>query len=922
MEEVESDVSDQEEVKGKKKPNYKKASSGSRTYAPKERAIGTKSPAKTTKNSKSKYTPLELQFMAIKEKFPDTVLFVECGYKYKFFGDDAEIASKVLNIYANMKKNFMEASIPVHRLSVHLSRIVNAGYKVGVVNQTETAALKAVGSNKGGPFTRELTSLYTPGTMIGENVDSSLEMEDKTSSSYLMCLFEVPHKTSQKVEIGLVALQMATGELIYDQFSDDFSRSELETRIVQLQPAELLVGKNISSHSRKILRNLLATEDKSRVPIRFEDIDEEKFDEETAVSEIQEFFSRETSKDDLDVNTRYQAVMQLPKMVVTIIGVLIGYLDSFKLKDIFELTDNFRSFLSKKTLQLNGTTLSNLEVLTNNTNGGEKASLLWVMQHTLTSFGGRLMRKWISQPLIEPSAIEQRLDAVEEISTNCPSSLQNMMDLLKELPDLERGLCRIHYKKCGIAEFHVVLTSFKKIFNEISKNKKSFKNIKSKFLRNLAEEIPDMTEIIDGFMSRISPQAAMENKKNELFILPDDFPEVTACRQKIEGTQAKFKEHLKTLRKSLKMPSLDYTTKSGIEYQLEFKKAEAKKLSSDFKWTKISQTKAVDRFHTDEIIQMTKLLQQAREQLEIECAKAWSQFLSEFAENYTEFRNVVQQMSILDCLFSLAVLAKSNNYVKPVIVKDGPRQLKIVDGRNPIVEQLRSDSYVPNDTNMTEDGERCMIITGPNMGGKSSYMRQVAQIVIMAQIGSFVPASECRLSPVDAIYTRMGAHDNIQSGQSTFFVEMQQTAQMLSLATPKSLLIMDELGRGTSTVDGCSIAYSTLNFILSKIKCFTLFVTHYWQLTSLTSEHPIIVDNYHMAYLSNDDMSDMGEQSEKHRITFLYKMEKGPSERSYGLNVALMAGIPQHVVDKASQISQSVEENNAKELRKQNSEDQ
>jgi len=357
-------------------------------------------------------------------------------------------------------------------------------------------------------------------------------------------------------------------------------------------------------------------------------------------------------------------------------------------------------------------------------------------------------------------------------------------------------------------------------------------------------------------------------------------------------------DHLKDVKHKIEIPGLKYIhMQKSSEYLIEVPVGKVKKVPAS--WLKISGTKAVSRYHSPFVIEKLKQLVLHRENLDTVCQQAWLSFLGEFGAHYITFREVVQRIAVLDCLCSLASLARNPSYTKPVFSEK--RQLIIKDGRHPIVEATMADRYVPNSTVMEDQNERCMIITGPNMGGKSSYIRQIALIIVMAQIGSYVPASEAILSPFDAVYTRMGAQDDISVGQSTFFVELQETSDILKMATPRSLVILDELGRGTSTHDGVAIAYATLQFLVEKLGCFSLFVTHYPLLAQLEKTYPKAVVNYHMSFLEETD-----EDCEIPKVTFLYKVTKGAAKNSYGLNVAKIAGIPPSILKEAANKSEEL----------------
>uniref|UniRef100_UPI00398ECC4E DNA mismatch repair protein Msh3 n=1 Tax=Pristiophorus japonicus TaxID=55135 RepID=UPI00398ECC4E len=874
------------------------------------------------RRTKSAYTPLELQFLEIKEQHKDAVLCVECGYKYRFFGEDAEIAARELNIYCHPDHNFMTASIPVHRLFVHVRRLVAKGYKVGVVKQMETAALKAVGENKGNLFTRKLTALYTKSTLIGEdinpllNLDSdSVEVGDVASelpNNYLMCICEQTESKKghmkKGVLIGLVAVQPNTGDVVFDCFHDCKSRSELESRILCLQPVEILLPAELSENTEKFLASITASslgDDR----IRVERMDDIHFEYSSAFQLTSEFYARGAS--DISESQQLSIILNLEIPVVSCLAAVIRYLSEFKLEKVLHNLSNLSKFSEESTcMSINGTTLKNLEILQNQTTGTTKASLLWVLNHAQNSFGRRLLKKWVSQPLIKASEINARLDAVAEILSSESVVLAKTQNLLSKLPDLERGICSIYHKKCSTWEFYQLVRTLSNLevgFQALLPAAEA--QLSSSLLRNILLELPQLLHPVHHYLKILGENAAKTGDKTQLFTDLTDFPIIQERKQEIQDVLSQLQEHRREIRLILKKPSLDYITVSGQEFLIEVKNSLLSIIPTE--WTQISSTKAVIRFHSPFIVEQYKCLCQLREQLVLDCNAEWLKLLDQFGEHYHGIRKAIGHLATIDCIFSLAAVAKQGGYIRPTVLEED-RQIVIKNGRHPVIDILmgEQEQYVPNSTELHGDGQRVMVITGPNMGGKSSYIRQVALITIMAQIGSYVPAEEAVIGIVDNIYTRMGASDNICKGQSTFMEELTEAAEIIKKATSRSLIILDELGRGTSTHDGIAIAYATLEHFIKDVKSLTLFVTHYPPVCELEKRYPQNIRNYHMAFLLNeedDEQNGSVKELQPELITFLYQLTEGAADCSYGLNVAKLASIPEEVLKKAAQKSKELE---------------
>ena len=1003
-----------------------------------------------------KYTPLEQQYLETRKDFPDAVLFVETGYRYKFFGKDAEIAAKVLNIRAGMSHNFLSTSVPVHRLHVHAMRLVQAGYKVGVVSQTETAALKAISSNKSGPFKRAVSALYTKSTLVNENMDplNGSGNAEHSVVPFLFALYESKASSSPSdIHIAIVAVNTSTGDIVYDEFDDAPLRNALETRLRHISPVEIILPANVSAPTKKLIDAMYATRGKEDL-VRIEQREAHNFDSKLARQiindEIAHFetnlknFESQSSTMDMDMDgkegssktagedshltssahtlsTPLQSAINLPKgtsgrqllekaksffgslseSLKIVFGALGHYLKDFGLSSLICLTCNFNSFTSAKHMYLDGNALTNLELLTSSQNS-KYGSLFGVLDQTSTLFGRRRLIQWIRQPLLRKVDIDERLDAVEEISqlgaseeepavyedTNAKthSSLSSLLQLLEQLPDLERGITRIFYNRCSVAEFLSVLVSFRHIEKRLPKGKDIDTCCRSSLLKKLLHQIPDLAPHVSYFLDPLNIEST-DKQKQDLFMDDSHFPDLKEAKEGLKEVEELLNDHLKEIRHALGKPLLEYVKKNKDEYVIELTKAEGSRAPKS--WIPLASPASASRFHTPYIIEKYAELCQWREKLAIETSNAWASFVAEFASRYPIFRDTVDALAQLDVLYSFSKIAKTEGFVRPTIVDSGDSKnnvssglngskgskgskgsngsngsiIEIKNGRHPIVEQLLVGSgktFVPNDTRMGEvdlelaaalkrqkemegkassegsneglneglnEGSRgsksgssqsspnthkVTIITGPNMGGKTCYTRQVAILCVMAQMGCYVAAEEMRLTPLDLVATRMGAYDQMFTGQSTFFVELQETSDILRSATPRSLVILDELGRGTSTHDGFAIAYATLHHLLTHNRCFVLFVTHYPALSQLTRQFPNIVSNAHISYLEEETTKSSAGSSEKDyisrpRITFLHKLVGGVEDRSFGMNVARLANLPNGVIDDATRKSTALE---------------
>lgn len=883
-----------------------------------------------TKKGGNKLTPMEKQVIEIKNAHMDTVLVVEVGYKFRFFGEDARIAARELGIVCIPGKyrydehpseahldRFASASIPVHRLHVHVKRLVTAGHKVGVVRQLETAALKAVGDNRNAPFVRKLTNLYTKGTYIDDI--EGIEEDNRGSASlqspstgFLLCMTEVNVKgygNDEKVHVGLLAVQPATGDVVYDDFEDGFMRSEIETRLLHIAPCEFLIVGELSKATEKLVLHLSGS--KTNVfgdKIRVERVEKRKTMAAEAHSHIASFYAerlKETQSEADKATKIFDRILGLPENVSICLSAMINHLSEYGLHHVFQLAKYFQPFSARSHMLLNGNTLTSLEIYQNQTDHATKGSLYWMMDRTQTKFGGRLLRKWVGRPLLDIQSIEIRLNAIEELlDPNKTADVEKLRRALSKIrTDLEKNLIRIYYGKCTRPELLNVLQSLQLLATEYAHvTDAASTSFDSELIASAMTSLPLILTEVVGYLDKINLHAAKSNDKYAFFQDAAETEAISEHRFGIAGVEHDLDEFRATAADKLgrKRP-VDYATVAGIDYLIEVDNSSAAIKKVPASWAKISGTKKVSRFHPPEIVKLLRERDQHKESLAAACDEAYKNLLADISTKYQLFRDTIHSLATLDCLLALANVASQPGYVRPTFTSDV--QINVQGARHPMVEQLLIDSYVPNNVSIAGDQTRALLVTGPNMGGKSSYVRSVALIAIMAQIGSFVPATSAKLGILDAVFTRMGAFDNMMSGESTFMVELSETSDILKLVTERSLVVLDELGRGTSTHDGVAIAASVLDYLVRDRKCLTLFITHYQMLARMADGFPAgELKNVHMRFTEKDDEN----------VTFLYEVGEGVAHRSYGLNVARLANIPQTVIDVAKGKSTELEQTTRK----------
>ncbi|KAH3667067.1 hypothetical protein WICMUC_005414 [Wickerhamomyces mucosus] len=889
------------------------------------------------KLKKSKLTPLDQQVKDLKLKHFDKILAVQVGYKYKFYCQDAVIVHKILNIRLVPGKINIEnetskdleynklayCSIPEPRLHIHLQRLLDKGLKVGVVNQTETSAINSM-ENSNGLFERKITNVFTKATYLEYDHKGNEGIKDDKSLDSLMVIIE--NQINQVIsKFDIISIRPLTGEIVYDTFEDNFLRNELETRLLHLEPIELLYfEKNFSLTTENVIKHLNLKNSSTNIRTTIFTQDKLKH-----FKLIFNDFINENLQNNNDGLVAFLVDQQDNFQIGC--AILIEYLEEFGLNSSFQIREKYSTFPQANHMILNSNTIENLEIFNNNFNNEVYGSLIWLLDHTRTKFGFRMLKDWISKPLIDRERIDERLDAIEELKSNFNHFLESFTGLLKKCPDLVKILNRLHYGKTKRKELYIFISKFNEFHTVINKfgNEKLLENIKSDLLKELFQQLIRLLKElrISFYYSLINSQYALDdsiykledhvlkyfNLENLRMMKEVDQGELYDIINRKAAIEEELKDELQDLRKLLKRPSLEYVEKSREPYLIEIRATLVRTIPKD--WIKINSTKTVARFRTPNGSRLYKQLQYYQELYAKQCHSIFDQFASYLdSQYYLKFNEFAKHLSKFDCLLSLAAISSSNGYIRPTFVDS--KVLDIKQSRNPIIETVMPPGaiYTPNDISMNEKNS-CFIITGPNMGGKSSLVKQMALVVVMAQIGCFIPAEEATLGVFTSILIRMGSFDNLIKGESTLFIEMSQVLNIIdhlkSNNKGNSLVVLDEVGRGTSTVDGIAIAHSLVEYLLDDLdiasKSLVLFITHYPSICKLSQKHQNL-KNFHMSYIEEKVRN-----TNWPKVTFLYKFVEGFAKNSYGLNVAKLASIDDQILEKAHEISKKrehqVEEN-------------
>ncbi|KAJ6547168.1 DNA mismatch repair protein msh6 [Mycena capillaripes] len=859
-------------------------------------------PAKAWKD----FTPFEKQFWEIKQNHYDTVLFFQKGKFLELYEDDARIGHQQFDLKLTQRVKMSMVGVPESAFNFWAAKFLGQGYKVGRVDQAETALgaemrVKAdkskgkVSADKGKEkiVRRELNKVYTNGTLL----DPELLTDDQAGHVISICEdFPEEGGDDSISTFGVSVLDCSTSQFNLSTFEDDICRTKLETLMRQLRPKELLFSKGkLSVSTTRLLKSILPA---ACLWTGLRDV--EGFGYDQTMVELRKLYPA-TGEDDMDDDAMLPSSVPEPiremmgsRSAVESLGSLIWYLRQLNIdKDILSMK-NFNVYDPMKRGQgliLDGQTLAHIEVLLNN-EGTEEGSLLKLLNRAVTPFGKRLFRIWLCMPLKEISDINARLDAVEDIM-NHPTFESDFMEIAKGLPDLERIVSRIHAKNCTIRDFLRVLNAFKKLSNGLSRLADTSESFESKTILGLLRSAPDVIQNIKK-VQLMYEKPESEKDASELFPQAGQDEVYDQIMEEIGGLESELDEQLEGFQKKLKCKLSWYHSANGTKdiYLVETNASQA----TPKDWTKSQSLKNKTRWLVGSLQPTVRALKEARENRNTAIKAFRLRLFAEFDTDRSIWLRAIRVFAELDCLFSLA---KASNAIgepscRPVLVEGNAAWVDFKELRHPtLCMNANLKSFIPNDIKLGGEASNVALLTGPNMAGKSTVMRMTASGVIMAQLGMLVPAAEARLCPVDAILTRMGAYDNMFSNASTFKVELDECCKILRDATPKSLVILDELGRGTSTFDGMAIAGAVLHQLATHTLPLSIFATHYGSLTDDFAYHPNI-RNVHMASIVDE---------EKRDIVFLYKLVEGVATSSFGTHVANLAGVPLPVVERADVIS-------------------
>ena len=802
-------------------------------------------------------TPMMQQYMAIKEQYKDCILFYRLGDFYEMFYDDALTASRELEITLTGKNCGQEerapmCGVPYHAVDVYLNKLVAKGYKVAICEQAEDPK-QAKGIVK-----REVIRIVTPGTNLSQ------QALDEGRNNYLMCL------VYDNNQFGLAITDISTGDFYTTEVA---TLKELYDEIHRFSPSEIICNDSFYMSGASL------DDFKDRLHVSVSTLDTWYMDEAVSVQKIKEHF-KVASLDGLGLT-------DFPSGTLAV-GALLLYLYETQKNTLDNLT-KITPYRSGGYMIIDSATNRNLELIETLREKQKKGSLLWVLDKTKTAMGARLMRNWIEQPLIEKKKITSRQDAVEELY-NDMITREEIREYLNAVYDLERLVTRISYRTANPRD----LIAFKTSLGMIPPVKQLLSQAKSAELKEIDERMDCLEDIYDLIEKSIQDEPPIMIREGGM--IKEGYNEdVDKFRlSRTEGktwlAELEAREKEKTGIKNLRVR---YNKVFG--YYLEVTNSYKELVPED--WTRKQTLANAERYITPELKELEDMILGAEDKLAALEYDLYCEVRDSIGEQVVRIQETAKAIAHLDVLASLACVAQSNDYVRPSINTKGV--IDIQGGRHPVVEKMNNNQmFIDNDTYLDNKNHRISIITGPNMAGKSTYMRQSALIVLMAQIGSFVPAKSANIGIVDRIFTRVGASDDLASGQSTFMVEMTEVANILRNATSRSLLILDEIGRGTSTFDGLSIAWAVVEHISNPklLGAKTLFATHYHELTELEGKLDS-VNNYCIAVREQGD-----------DIIFLRKIIRGGADKSYGIQVARLAGVPDSVIDRAKEISSWLEE--------------
>lgn len=809
---------------------------------------------------RNKLSKMMQQYYDLKIDYPDTIIFYRLGDFYEMFFDDAVLASRLLELTltgrdCGLEKRAPMCGIPYHAAEGYISKLIEKGQKVAICEQlSEPGASKIV--------ERGIVRIVTPGTTIEEDSLS------RDKNNFLCSIFV------EKDKIGLCYADISTGLMEVCEFNGDKSLKYLDDTLSRIKPSEVLAN----THAMKI-ENALATTRLGATP-NFYPYGDEFFNLSKSEKLIKNQFGN-NALEVFEISTLKQAIRAA--------GALLSYINETQKRSATNIK-KINLVRDDRFIHIDINTRRNLELVESNSLKRKKGSLLWLLDNTKTSMGARKLRLFIEQPLKDSSQINLRLNGVEELTNNLMLK-NNLTEVLNNFQDIERKCSKIsantiHPKEC---------LSLARTLLKVNELKQTLNACNSEILIKANAQLTDLSEIANLIIAAINPESPT-NIKDGGYINRGFSEELDQVRYMSEYG----KQWLAELEQSEKERTGIRNLKTGYNkvfgYFIEISNSWLNQIPDNYIRKQTMTTG--ERFITPELKEMEyKILSSVEDSLKIE-SKIYQDIKNALNTFISEMLDISDAVALIDCLLSFAIVSNKNHYTKPTI-NENIKHIKIIAGRHPVVEALMTSSeFAPNDTILDDGENRTMLITGPNMAGKSTYMRQVAIITLMAHIGCFVPADQAEISIVDRIFTRVGASDDLAFGQSTFMVEMTEVSNILSNATDKSLIILDEVGRGTSTYDGLSIAWAIMEYLSKHLSAKTLFATHYHELTELEGNIDG-VKNYRVMIKEFND-----------NIIFLHKIARGSANKSFGIEVAKLAGLPNELVVRAKEILKVQEEAN------------
>ena len=816
-----------------------------------------------SENKNKEFSPMMQRYLETKEQYKDCILFYRLGDFYEMFFDDAITAARELEITLTGKDCGQEerapmAGVPHHAAEMYISRLIAKGYKVAICEQLEDP------KNAKGIVKRGVIRVVTPGTIVESN------MLEERKNNYIMSIFK------SGIYFGISVCDISTGEFYAAEIKDNNNFPQLLDEIARYSPSELVINSNLAD----------CTEEMSKIRERFS----------TYITRFQDKFF--DSKPDIiklrfnlvDTNQKPIENIEERSLAVASINALIEYIEQTQMTSLDHI-NKITVYQISKYMSLDINARRNLEITEKMRDKSKKGTLLWVLDKTSTSMGGRHLRRWLNDPLIDTLEINRRLEAVKELKENVMLR-GDVVDNLKKVYDIERLAGKMAYGNANARD----MITLKNSLARLPEVKSVLQTTESPMLKDIYENLDELQDIYELIEKSIIDDPPMTVKDGGIIKMGYNEEVDKLKTATTEGKnwiiQLEADEKEKTGIKNLKV---GFNKVFG--YFIEVTKSNLDQVPERY-IRKQTLTNA-ERYITEELKNLENQILGAEEKVVSLEYDLFTKIREEIAKNVIRLQKTATMVSTLDVLASFAQVAEDMNYCMPQVDNSGIIDIK--GGRHPVIEKmLGAGEFVENDTYLDKNENRLSIITGPNMAGKSTYMRQVALITLMAQVGSFVPAEEAKIGVVDKIFTRVGASDDLSMGQSTFMVEMMEVATILKEATPNSLVILDEIGRGTSTYDGLSIAWAVAEYIANKEKCGakTLFATHYHELTEL-EEKIEGVKNYSIA------VKEKGED-----IIFLRKIVRGGTDESYGIHVARLAGVPKLVTEEANKILKSLERKN------------